>query len=259
MIGSVISFLSRHTISLLAATIIILAFFYDETNNLSCKESASPFADVEINNDDVLSGSLFNPGDLNEAKGIMKKRLIMTLIIFIAALALLTIVFHFNSRPNSNRINHAGIIEELKSPDDMLSSSNNKLAKIVRNHFQITDRICYQYITHEGKQKAEEAVFKEVEQIIADVGKNEEQYSDLEAVLDESYDDIIMKFKAEFPKLKNDDYHLMAYWIAGFSNSVMATFLGGSIGSLYSKKSRLRKRIIDSDSKYKQQFLSVLK
>ena len=71
-------------------------------------------------------------------------------------------------------------------------------------------------------------------------------------------DGIIDHIKADLGELNPTDERLLCYMIAGFDSSTIAAILDLSLGSVYTRKSRLKDRIRQLDSPYKGQYESQL-
>ncbi len=90
----------------------------------------------------------------------------------------------------------------------------------------------------------------------------------LEAILDEKTDGIISAFKSDFKpsvinaKSKRDhrnEVRLFTYLAAGFSDAAICVLLGlNNLSSCYSRKSRLRDKILKSDFSHRDNYLSLM-
>jgi hypothetical protein len=191
----------------------------------------------------------------------------LKLIIIISLLSLLTIaalaylIFRIISNRNKAINGYISLLQEFKEKDSFRDTENEELQKRIRTLFGSTmgliDKVSYKYSIHSHQPDLQSSVFKEVEGILDELKKDNKDGT-LESILNSCYDDVIAKFRSEFPKLKEDDIRLIKYWTAGFSNDVMALFLNETIDNLYSRKSRLKHRILSSDTTSKSLFKSVI-
>ena len=67
------------------------------------------------------------------------------------------------------------------------------------------------------------------------------------------------KLRAEIPTLKEEEYRLLCYIFSGFSNQTISVFLSCKIGTISTRKSRLKTKITDADTPNKTLFLSFFK
>ncbi len=82
---------------------------------------------------------------------------------------------------------------------------------------------------------------------------------EIEANLDRNKDRIMEKFRSSFPGMKEDDYLFAIYVFAGLSNKVISLMTDKSIDNVYRIKYRLKNKILNSDSPFKDLFLSSMK
>jgi len=60
--------------------------------------------------------------------------------------------------------------------------------------------------------------------------------------------------RQDFPRLKEKDFLFFAYMIIGFDVTQISIVLNMSIGSVYTKRFRLREKISGADSPHKEQY-----
>ena len=71
-----------------------------------------------------------------------------------------------------------------------------------------------------------------------------------------SMDGLITRFRADYPYLKEIDYLLFCYYVAGYDTKTISIILTEKTpNSLDAKKSRLKKMIMESDAKDKEEYL----
>lgn len=97
-----------------------------------------------------------------------------------------------------------------------------------------------------------------IQEAVADFAPNDETFQNLESVVNSMADDIMVKIRIDFPKLTERDYRILCCFYAGFSASEVALFTGEDINNVYRIKSRLKKRITESDSPNKIIFLDKI-
>lgn len=97
-----------------------------------------------------------------------------------------------------------------------------------------------------------------IQDAVADFAPSDETFQNLESVVNSMTDDIMVKIRIDFPKFTERDYRILCCFYAGFSASEVALFLGEDINNVYRLKSRLKKRIAESDSPNKIIFLDKI-
>ncbi|MBP3670973.1 MAG: hypothetical protein J6J06_03295 [Bacteroidaceae bacterium] len=111
------------------------------------------------------------------------------------------------------------------------------------SNFAILSRLCEQYYVYEGSDKLQKRVIEEVAQIIDELRNDQETQAQLEAMLDAQQDNIMQRFRAQHPQLKEKDFRLYSYLTAGFSATTIAVLLGQEKSVVYNRISRLKKII----------------
>ena len=95
-------------------------------------------------------------------------------------------------------------------------------------------------------------------EIISDFISDNANKTQLESVLNESLDGIISKLREEMPRFKEIDYSIFSFMLIGFDVTTISHFLNVSMNAVYIRKSRMKQRIEETDSEYKERFLEVL-
>ncbi len=68
----------------------------------------------------------------------------------------------------------------------------------------------------------------------------------------------MIKFRNDYPTLKEADVRLFLYSAMGFSARAISTFLNENINVIYNRKSRLKTKIANSSSEEKSRFLRYI-
>jgi len=71
-------------------------------------------------------------------------------------------------------------------------------------------------------------------------------------------DNLMLKFRSSIPNATEDDTQLYLYMALGFSPRAISIFMKKSVDAVYNLKSRLRHKIIKSNSQYIEILLGVL-
>ena len=199
--------------------------------------------------------------DENEARSRLRLIILVSILSLIAIAALGCCAIRLISKRNKIISRYIGLLQEFKEKDSFRDTENKELRQRIRSLFSSTmgliDKISYKYSIHSKQPDLESSVFKEIKVILKELKKDDKDGT-LETILNNCYDNAISKFRTEFPKLKEEDYRLVKYWMAGFSNDVMALFLDETIDNLYSRKSRIKRRILNTDTASRQLFVSVI-
>lgn len=111
------------------------------------------------------------------------------------------------------------------------------------SNYAILSRLCEQYYVYEGSDKLQKKVIAEVKEIIEELRKDDDAQAEFERVLNLQQDNVMQRFRAEHLTLKEKDYRLYAYLVAGLSATTIAVLLGKEKSVVYNRISRLKKAI----------------
>ena len=81
----------------------------------------------------------------------------------------------------------------------------------------------------------------------------------VEAMANSMLDNIVDRFRNDFPKMREQDVTLMVLSIANFNAQAISLFLDIEPNLVHSRKYKLKVRILNSDSIYKDEYLSYLR
>lgn len=110
---------------------------------------------------------------------------------------------------------------------------------------------------HAAKNE-KEAVYKHVKKEIESFSSNKETLRELENIVNQHKNNVMAILRQEFPEFSEMDFRLICYSIAGFSAKAISVFTGNSTTNIYTRKSRLKAIIADSDYINKEELLKYL-
>lgn len=120
------------------------------------------------------------------------------------------------------------------------------------------DRLCEQYYIYEGTDNLQPRILKEVRSIVEGLRADESVQKQLEQALNEGSDNVMVKLRNTFPKLKQEDYLLYLFAASGFSSTTISTLLEKDKPYVYNRLYRLKERIKSSECADKGLFLACL-
>ena len=120
--------------------------------------------------------------------------------------------------------------------------------------FGVLDQLVNTYLDHEGSNRNATAVLKELELAIASFS-SPKKIKELEAVINDNFNNIIHRLRNQIPIVTDTEVRLFLYLSSRFSSRAIALFMGEKIENIYNKKSRLKKKIINSEAVDKEEFL----
>lgn len=109
------------------------------------------------------------------------------------------------------------------------------------SNYAILSRLCEQYYVYEGSDKLQKKIMTEVQEIIEELRNDDAAQAEFESVLNQQHNNVMQRFRAEHPTLKEKDYRLYAFLAAGLSATTIAVLLGKEKSVVYNRISRLKK------------------
>lgn len=192
-----------------------------------------------------------------------RERMVLVRIIFVAALVIVVVFFQYLRLRDKRRREQAieenerimAIVEDLKArlSDAQTAASAQKTSMMEKMGFSVLERLCEQYYIYEGTDNLQPKLLKEAKSVIEDLRAGTDQ---LEKTLDGQKDGLISKFKAQIPRLKDDDVRLFCFIVAGFNSTTISTLMEKDKQYIYNKIWRLKTRVSESSAPDKELFLS---
>ena len=105
------------------------------------------------------------------------------------------------------------------------------------------DRLFEQYYVYEGTDNLQPKVLKEVRTLVEGLRGNSKLRQGLERSLNESRDNVMKRLKAALPTVKEEDYLLYMFTVAGFSSTTISTLLEKDKPYVYNRLYRLKERL----------------
>ena len=105
------------------------------------------------------------------------------------------------------------------------------------------DRLFEQYYVYEGTDNLQPKVLKEVRTLVEGLRGNSKLRQGLEKSLNDSRDNVMKRFKVALPTVKEEDYLLYMFTVAGFSSTTISTLLEKDKPYVYNRLYRLKERL----------------
>lgn len=234
----------------------------------------SIYSEQDENVDRMLNNSItkalqdFYQEEAVEAKHKTQvQRLSFSIIILGLSLVLGAFVFWSIRKRERERIAADNLIRIAEEANTLLAQTKSEFTslqqsyiQLFRNQFDTVSSLCKTYMKNQGKpeETRKTAVYGKVKDIIAFIGKDKKQQELFEEQINHDLNNIVARLKADLGKVSEEDSRFICYTIAGFDPNIVATFLNLSLTNVYTKRSRLRDRIRQLDSPYKDEYLRVL-
>ena len=194
----------------------------------------------------------------DRAMGIIGCLVLLILILLLAAAVLL-----FRRRDRKTRFERAELLDWASSMENQrneLSLSQARLrsdyAKLYQSYFQKVGRISE---IVQNSPDRERGVYFQLSQLIKDIRLDKRGQRQFEAMINRDLDDVMARFREDFPSYQEDTFRFMSYVFAGFDAATIRLLMDmASDAAVHTKKSGIKKAILASDSPHRDQYLMLL-
>ena len=126
--------------------------------------------------------------------------------------------------------------------DAALRSLRRQFVSMFKSHYTTLNDLCSAYWSPIRKDRKEQ-IYEEVKKILGNISGDEEAQTKFADTLNARLDGILDKLKIDLPDHNEKDFNFLAFVIAGFDAKTIATLMNYSVGSVYTKKNRLKSKI----------------
>ncbi len=187
-----------------------------------------------------------------------------SLSIFIAILAIITGVATYlflKKRNHLLRLEHENDILKIGRLQDNLFKSdrrNNdiaaKISDLFKSRFNLIGNLAATYFECKDTGQEQKRIYSEVEKALSNFG-SKEAVKELTEIVNGYKDNLMERFKTDFPNISQSQYKLALYLFCGFSLPAISIFLNTELRNLYVYKSRLKSYLSKSVSSRKSEYL----
>ena len=209
--------------------------------------------------------------ELNELKlqHSKQKQIFVSIILIIIMLSAIVFVRQ-RLKAKAQEINH--YVEKVKDLEKDLYTKDHRLHVVSQNQSQMAEQVNQLFATQYGlinelsvtcyemhaTRNEKEAVYKHVKKEIESFSSNKKTLQELENIVNQHKNNVMAILREAFPEFSEMDFRLICYSIAGFSAKAISVFTGNSTTNIYTRKSRLKAIIADSDYINKEELLKYL-
>lgn len=210
---------------------------------------------------------------LNKENRIAQQRLLI--IVFLSILLIgSAVLIYFRKKESLNRkmedlsrlysdsqrmlelqnVQTASANEQLADKQAALMELRKQFSSLYKAQFKVLNDLCAAYFSPSKKDKKEVLYAEAIRQldIIINDRDNQDKFV---ALVNDSLDGIIDKFRKDIPSHKEPVFSFLAFIIAGFDAATISHLTGYSVGTVYTKKNKLKKEIANLDSPYRGFYL----
>ena len=209
--------------------------------------------------DDAHSSALARAYQYKELERMRLSNLALLLVAILS-----TLVLYFWARKSQTQrllLQEKAENERILSAAEDLQSRLSALQGRQKGQYiglDMLDRLFEQYYVYEGTDNLQPKVLKEVRTLVEGLRGNSKLRQGLEKSLNESRDNVMKRFKAALPTVKEEDYLLYMFTVAGFSSTTISTLLEKDKPYVYNRLYRLKERLKNVGSEDREFLLGQL-
>lgn len=203
---------------------------------------------------------------LKTEKELARSRMVIV-VFLVLVLFILWLLYDFRRRASFNkkmetlsslhRETQSMLNLQLEEKGTALLELRKRFAQIYRVQYKSLNDLCSAYFSPVKKDKKEILYNEAMRQLDVIVGDTDSQDHFVNLV-NTSIDGIIDKLRHDLPKHKEQDFRFLAFVIVGFDAATISNLTGLSVGSVYTKKNRIKNEISKLDSPDKDFYLPFL-
>ena len=153
-------------------------------------------------------------------------------------------------------------VETTRRQASLLKEENEireeRLSLLFKDYFSTLGRICADYeeglINHSSVPDRQ--VLRRIDRIVKDFRGDMDGHAAFEQQLNKHLNNIMLRFRKDFPRMKDSAYMLVSFIISGMDMQTISVLMGVDMDSLYARKYRVKTNISASDVPNKAEYLS---
>lgn len=141
--------------------------------------------------------------------------------------------------------------------DSLLKTQTLLTNSILEKRFQTLNALSKDYFTLTNQSSPRTGIVSDFKKEL-DIMANPESQAELERIVNNKHQGIITRLRNQLPKIKDQDIFFLTLIAAGVSRNAICIITKNKQANYYNKCSRLRRKIENSDSTDKQEFLDTI-
>ena len=183
---------------------------------------------------------------------------IISIVVLIISLSVVLIRKRLNQKDLEIE-RYINIINEIRSTsEENISKTLHKAKQQMSYYFERVSQIGDAYYELTDTERGRNKFLSDFKSTLEKFSKDKQYYMRLEDTVNEYNNDVMSKLRNDIPGIKEVDYQLLCYNIIGFSNRFISILLDDKPQNIATRKSRLRTKISNCDSKNRELFLEFM-
>ena len=158
---------------------------------------------------------------------------------------------------NISQSNNSIISSDLKNEQEINIELRLLVNDLFNEKFKIFNSLCNQYFDIGNSDKHKIQLYYQSEREIKRICEKHD-FIKLEDIVNKCRDNILVKYKQQFPLTTDNDYMLLALIYSGLQPRAICILTDTKLKTFYTRRSRLKHRIENSDASDKMLFLNAI-
>ncbi len=184
------------------------------------------------------------------------------LAVIITIVVAASLLLYFWKRNQLLKVRHENDVLRMRALSDNLFESDSrhkatssKISELFQSRFHLIDELAVSWFECKETVSEQKRIYNKVKESINSFS-SAEATQEIEDVVNSCNDNLMTRFREDFPKLSNVQYRLALYLFCGLSLQSISVFTGTELRNIYVYKSRLKGVITKSDCVRKEEYLS---
>ncbi|MBD5267633.1 MAG: hypothetical protein HDS41_05555 [Bacteroides sp.] len=189
-----------------------------------------------------------------------RKRILTVSVVFAVVAVAGLIVWLHSRRMRKKFIEEAsGLRALLRVKEGDVSGMQKCVDSLYSEKFDMLEQMCDMFILPSKHTSEQKRIYENVRSIVDSFKMNGNRHAEIEEHVNKYKDNVVAKFRSDFPGLPERDYSLFVYLAAGFSRQAIAFLMDDPVESISNRKSRLKKRIASFSGAYRDLYSNAIR
>lgn len=181
---------------------------------------------------------------LQQRSSTLRMQLLCVIAVGLLLIALLVVIYRLKMRARKAELDL--LLKNIVELKDVTVRNNDKIAKLFKEQWRTLNQLCSSYFDLEKPVDQRRTLLEKIEQEINKFRKPK-TIREMERLIDENMNGLMTAIRRECDFLNENDITLLVFILSGFSSQVVCLIMDIKYKNFYLKKSRLIKKIKDSD------------
>ena len=147
----------------------------------------------------------------------------------------------------------------IRENDRILAILRAEHIQMYKSQFKALGELCEVFVSANEHKESHKFVYERVRSMLKDFNGDESSHLHFEKKVNKSLNNIMKHFREDFPDYKEEDYRFLTYLIIGFDATTISIICNiPTQAAVYMKKSRIKNRIRNSTSDFKEHYLEMI-